>query len=111
MWAKEALKQGHKCPEQLQPGIPRKSDSRWHRLHLAVWGAGWRAGLDGRGPYWVSIVLQAVPTADQLPQVETLPVAHTGPLALLSEGQTEAQKGRTCHGPHSWAVSYVGSKP
>lgn len=45
VWTKEALKQGHKCPVQLQPGIPRKSESRWHRLHLAVWGAGWRAGL------------------------------------------------------------------
>lgn len=38
-----------------------------------------------------SVVLQAVPTVDQPPQVEALLVAHTGPLAPLSEGQTEAQ--------------------
>lgn len=48
-------------------------------------GKGMTEGLTG------SVVLQAVPTVDQPPQAEALLVAHTGPLAPLSEGQTEAQ--------------------
>lgn len=72
-------------------------------FHCAVWRRA--AGFDSfklgtlcvgegndRGPHPVLVVLQAVPQQHQPPQAKALSVAHTGPLAPPSEGQTGAQR-------------------